>query len=821
MAWQGPSANLPLAGLRIIELAGGHVDGCGRLLADLGAEVILVEPPGGLPQRRQPPLHQGVSLQFATHHSNKRSIVLDLQTDGGRDHFFRLLDGAGMLIVSLSPRTLDRLGLAPASLRSTRPGLVVLAASDYGQTGPWSDQTATHAVHAATSGFLCRSGLPGQDPLLPPGELLWEAAAIQAAWVALLGLWQRQQTGVGDCLDFSVQEGAAQALDPALGVTGSAAAGRSALDSTPHGRPPAQPLYPVIPCRDGLVRICVLNPRQWEAMRDWLGSDHEFCDPMYSNIAKRMTVAPALNERIGQLFAQYDAAQLLDEGQRRGVPIAVLQTPQQVLEDPHFRARSAFLTAEIAPGVVGAVPSGLIELDDQRLGWRQPAPALDQDGAGLRAELDAMPQVQAAPVPEPVLERRPLSGLRVLDLGVIVAGAEASRLLADQGADVIKVENKAFADGGRQSMTGDPMTTSIAQGHRNKRSLGLNLRSEEGREMFKQLAAQSDVILSNFKPGTLESLGLGYEVLSSINPRIVMMCSSALGHTGPMAKSLGYGPLVRAATGMSFLWRYPDQPRGFADGVTIFPDHLAGRVAGVGVLAALMRRERTGRGGQVFVSQAEIFLNANATGFLRESLQPGSFTARGNSLEFTAPDGVFRCAGEDEWCAVSVRNDADWLNLCKVMGRHDLANEARLSTVDGRIAHRAEVNAAVAGWTAGHSPDEVQLALQDEGVPAGKMVRLSEFRSHPHLAARRFIGTLTHPGLAAPLPTENMPALSLHMPEPELRPAPYQAEHTRELAASLLGLLPARVSALIASGDLEDMAPLPAPKLQTTDTPRA
>ncbi len=804
-----PLETLPLAGIRVLEVSGGRLESCARLLADLGADVILIEPPGGLPSRTSPPLRDGISLAFEAHHANKRSVVLDLRVPESRQQFERLLDTADLLIESLPPGTMDDWGLGPGSLRAGRPGLLVQSISDYGQTGPRRDEIATDVVHTATSGFLCRSGLPGRPPLLPPAGLVTESTAVQAAWVALLGLWQQSQTHVGDWLDFSIQEGASQVLDPALGVTGSASAGKSALDATPHGRPPAMPLYPVIPCRDGHVRICVLNPRQWEAMSEWLGKEHDFTDPKFSNIAKRMAVAPALNERIGQLFAQYDAAALVTEGQRRGVPIAALATPTQVLTDSHFAARGVFKPLALAPNLVGQLPSGYLEFEGQRAGHRERAPRLGAHTVAVLSELDAIDAPARATATEPDMQRRPLAGLRVLDLGVIVAGAEAGRLLADQGAEVIKVENRAFADGGRQSMTGDLMTSSIAQGHRNKLSMGVNLRSEGGREIFKQLAARSDVILSNFKPGTLESLGLGYEVLSAINPRIIMMDSSALGNTGPQSRTLGYGPLVRAATGLSSLWCYPDQPGSFCDGVTIYPDHLAARVAVVGVMALLLRRERTGRGGAVSVSQAEIFLNANAEHFLRESLDPGSFRSPGNCGEFRAPEGAYPCAGDDEWCAISVRDDQDWQRLLQVIDRPDLADDEGLSTTAGRIARRSEVDAAVEAWCRAHAPEAVAQALQAQGVPAGKMLRLSEFRDDPHFRARGFIRSLEHAGLAVPLPTENRPVHSLHMPEPELKPAPYQAEHTRAVASRVLGLGVERIDALIAAGDLEDMIPLP------------
>ncbi|WP_313024324.1 CaiB/BaiF CoA-transferase family protein [Pseudomonas lopnurensis] len=796
--------SLPLIGLRVVELANGKTDMAGRMLADLGAEVILVEPPQGLAVRRQAPLHQGVSLYFATHHANKSSLVLDLDGAEGRSRFDRLLASADLLIDGSAPGYLAGQGFAADELLQRHPRLTLLSVSDFGLSGPYRDFQASSAVHTAMAGVLCRSGKPGLAPLLPPGALALESAAVQQAWVALLGHWQCLQRGVGDHLDFSIYETIAQVMDPALGVTGSAQAGKSALDSTPHGRPPAVPLYPILPCKDGHVRLCVLNPRQWEAMRDWLGPDHEFCDPAYMAIGKRMMEAKRINALIAELFSRYDAKELVSEGQRRGVPMAAVATPAEVLLDEHFNARGVFIPLRIDEGVEGRVPAGYLEVDGRRAGIRQGAPGLGADNQRLLDSLAPVP-AGATDASAAVRSRRPLEGVRVLDLGVIVAGAEGGRILADQGAEVIKIENRAFPDGGRQSQTGLPMTPSIAQGHRNKQSIGINLRSERGRELFKQLVAQSDVVLSNFKPGTLESLGLGYEVLKQVNPRIVMMDSSALGNTGPLSRSLGYGPLVRASTGLASVWRYPDIPDFYGDGVTIYPDHLAARVAAVGVLALLIRRERTSLGGTVSLSQAEIFINGNAEHFLRESLEPGSFVAHGNVSEFAAPDGIYPCAGEDEWCAVSVRDDHDWQRLLEAIGRTELLDETGLSTMAGRIARRAQVDALVSEWTQRRTPREVTEQLQAVGIPAGFMQRLSEYRDDPQFKARNFIRSLEHEGLPESLPTENRVVHAASIPDPELRPAPYQGEHTRIIAERLLGLSMREIDELIAAGDLEDM----------------
>ena len=348
------------------------------------------------------------------------------------------------------------------------------------------------------------------------------------------------------------------------------------------------------------------------------------------------------------------------------------------------------------------------------------------------------------------------------------------------------------------------MTSSFAQGHRGKEGVGINLRSERGREIFKQLVGKSDVVLSNFRPSTMESLGLGYDVLKKVNPRIVMADSSALGRNGPLSRSMGYGPLVRACAGLTRLWCYPEIEASFSDGVTIYPDHLAARVVAIGALALLIAREATEAGGSANVSQAETFLTANSEHFLRESLFPGSFVARGNHSEFAAPDGVFPCAGNDEWCAISIRNDDDWKRLAAAMGQAEWSQDSELTQVQGRLARAREIAEKLAAWTRRHSPQQVTEILQGAGVPAGYMQRLQEYERDPQLQARNFFRVLNQPGLPSPLVTENVPVHARSIPEPDIRPAPLQGEHTRAVMARVLGYTDADIDALIQSGDLEE-----------------
>ena len=264
---------------------------------------------------------------------------------------------------------------------------------------------------------------------------------------------------------------------------------------------------------------------------------------------------------------------------------------------------------------------------------------------------------------------RPFDGLRILDLGVIVAGGELGRLFADLGAEVIKVESAAYPDGLRQTAPGQVMSRSWALTHRNEYSLGLDLRHPSGAEIFEKLVAGADAVFANFKPGTLASLGFSYERLRELNPRIVLAESSAFGATGPWSARMGYGPLVRATTGVTWLWTSEDTeaaPRGsFYDATTIFPDHVAARITAIAALAALIGRERTGTGAHVHISQAEAAVNQLATAYVAEAAR----AARLPVADDPAVHAVYPCDGDDEWCVISLRSDADREAMAATMGR--------------------------------------------------------------------------------------------------------------------------------------------------------
>src|SRR4051794_17907719 len=297
--WRPVQPAALLGGVRVVDCAEHKGETCGRFLADLGADVIRVEPPG---EWRSP-------LTFAARNANKRGVTLDLAAAADRARLLALLESADIWIETTRPGTLAALGLGADVALARNPRLVIVSITDFGQTGPYCEWAGGDAVITALSGILSRSGLAGREPLLPPAGMAYETAAIQAAWAALVAYWHRLETGCGDHVDFSLLEAAMQTLDP---IHGSASVSRASGAPATRGRPEAG-LYPIFPCADGHVRVVVLAPRQWRGMRAWLGEPEAFQDARYDAIAARLTAAPRLHARYAALFAPLTAAEIAAE----------------------------------------------------------------------------------------------------------------------------------------------------------------------------------------------------------------------------------------------------------------------------------------------------------------------------------------------------------------------------------------------------------------------------------------------------------------------------------------------------------------------------
>ncbi len=789
----------PLEGIRVIDLADEKGELCGRLLADLGAEVVRAEPSGGANSRRLPPFVPGTrqSLYFAFRNANKRGVTLDLEQPGGPERLRRLLEGADVLIESFAPGSLDAAGLAPAALIEADPGLVVTSISDFGQTGPHRDYLGTDMLGFASGGMMHRAGAPHRPPLVAPGALAYDAAGVTAAFATLLACYQRLRYGRGQHIDVSVQEAVANLADWSLpGFSQSGQVG---------GRAGAG-IYPLYRCADGWVRIILLTPRHWHAMLEWMGDPEELRNPEYEQFIARLMNREAIDPVLGAFFLEQKKVDAAREAQRRGITITPLLEPGEVLSNEHTVARATFRSLEILPGVSAQIASGFLEVDGERMGPRQRAPSIGEHDDQIPAARASGTRPGAAIADAPADPRPyPFAGLRVLDFGGGAVGVEVGRLLAEYGAEVIKIETRTAPDFIRVILAGE-MNPAFASSSRSKQSLGVNCKTAEGLRLVRRLAESADVAIENNGTGVMDRLGLGPEALHEINPRIIYFSSHLAGSHGPWKNWIGYGPSTHALSGLQYLWNHPDDTDTPAGSTNVHPDHLVGRFGALGVTAGLIERERTDRGLHLEVAQFEAIIGLLGDWFARESLAPGSVRPLGNTSERGAPWGAFPCKGEDEWCAINVRSDAEWRALSAVMGEPDWAKRPAYDSAAGRIAARDELEQRLAEWTAGHKPVELMHTLQAARVPAAVVQHPRHQLEDPHLAERRYHRPIEQPPLGR-LVLEGPAFRGSQLPEEVIGPAPALGEHTREIAGKLLGLSDSEIDALISDGVLEVAPP--------------
>ena len=384
-----------------------------------------------------------------------------------------------------------------------------------------------------------------------------------------------------------------------------------------------------------------------------------------------------------------------------------------------------------------------------------------------------------------------------MDFGHGAVGVEIGRMFAEQGADVIKVESSSYPDFIRLQ-TGATNTPSFTSSSRSKRSFGVDAKSPRGHDLLLALAATTDLVIENNAAGVMDDLGLGYEAMRGANPDVTMVSSQLMGAHGPWAHWRGYGPSTLGPSGVLRTWDYPDvdAPSG---GGTIFPDQFVGRLGAVAALAAIVGRERATTGGcHIEVAQVEGAAGVIGDVLAAESVTPGSARPVGDGHETAAPWGMFPCAGDEQWVAITCRDDRDWQALVGVIGA-DL--DATLS-LEARRAAADTLRKQIGAWTSSLDKHEVAARCQAAGVPAGPMLNGIELASDEHLVARGFPVEIDQPDIG-PLTLEGPAFLARTMPPPRITPAPRLAEHTTEIAVSLLGLEPTEVAELVAAGILE------------------
>ena len=377
---------------------------------------------------------------------------------------------------------------------------------------------------------------------------------------------------------------------------------------------------------------------------------------------------------------------------------------------------------------------------------------------------------------------RPLDGVRVLDLTRVLAGPYASMMLADMGAEVIKVEEPGRGDDTRSwpPFVGGEATYFLSV-NRGKKSLTLNLKSEAGQHLLRQLARRSDVLLENFRPGTLDRLGLGYARLGEENPRLIYCAVSGFGESGPEAGRPGYDLIVQGESGAMDLTGFPDGPPCKA-GISI-ADLVGGIMAAHGILLALYARERTGVGQKVEVAMLDVMaalLTYQAGIFFATGVSP---TRRGNRHPSIVPYEVFRAA--DAYLTVGVANNSLWERFCEALDHPELARDPRFLTEAKRVEHRDILVPLLEEIFRSGTADQWITRLDTAGVPAGRIRGVAEVCASPHLRARGKIIELLHP-TAGPVRMIGPPLELSATPGGAAEPPPRLGEHTDEVLSALL-----------------------------------
>lgn len=765
---------------------------CARLLADFGAEVIKVEPPGGDPLRREPPFidtdGNRESAYFAYLNYNKKSIVLYCTDTAGTAQLQQLLAGADVLIDGLARHERLACGLDRHALRRQYPHLVIADIEWFGETGPYRDFVGTDAICRALAGLVKVVGPAEGPPLALPDYQSVVVGGLAAYIPIMAALISRLNGDEGREFEISVFEANVTAMElqvaqlppdgveRRLGINSFSASGGMGI----------------FPCRQGWIGITTNTPQQWSALCGLMGRPELGNDPQYLFGLERGTNRQKLQPAFGAVLMQRTAAEWFEEALKLKLPFAIVPSMAELLQTEVLRQRGAIVPIGIGERTAEAPGSPLHLVSTPPLhGGRVPA-AGEHAAQVLKASPRATPSRGQRASPG----RRPLEGLRIIDLSMGWAGPLAGRNMADLGADVIKVEACQYPDWWR-GLDKDPdaiervlyeKSERFNFLQRGKRGITLDLTSAEGVRLLKELVKTADALIENNSAGVLRKLGLEYPRLAEVNPSIIMMSMSAYGSSGPWSDLRAYGSTLEQGSGLPGMAGHegtvPVQthPAG--------GDPMGGWNGSAALLTALLHRKRTGQGQFIDLSLVESMLPLTAVWALAQSANGRIEPRQGNRHPLHVPHGVFRCTdrdGEDQWIMVAVTDDASWPALCRVIGRDDLARDAELATAAGRRRREAELESAIAQWAQSQNPDAAMNALQTAGVAAGVVRGAGDLPNEPQLKARGFWQHVerAHVGMHR---QPSAPFRENGRPYAVTRPSPTLGQYNAEVLQGVLGL---------------------------------
>ena len=809
-----------LAGLRILEcgdfVAAPYAAG---MMGHLGADVVKVEPPEGDSNRRRGPYPDGrAGLETSGLHlfldQAKRSVVLDLEADQGRAELRRLAPAADAFIASGPPAMLQRRGLTYDALKEANPALVVTTVTPFGLHATRPVPAMRELCDMAASAWLSMSPGALSDPDLPPlkafGQQAHYQAGVHAAIATLGALAARDAQGIGQQADVSVQAVIASQLENGL------------MHYTYSGRVDSRlgirllGPWGIIELADGLLFLVCVTEDEWGRLLEFLGNPEWADSPLFADRVIRAENNDALLPLIEAELVGRPVHETYHAMQARRIPCTPVYEMGDLLRNEHLKAREFFVQVDHPDAGSYTYPGAQWKFSATPWQVGRRAPRLGEHTEEVLANAErrtwsaeSEPSAPAAgprsTLRAPHSEELPLQGVRVADFTWVWAGPVCTLQLAHLGADVIKVESQRRLDTVRgigpfwEDVRGPNRSGYFNQYNQGKRAISLNLKHPRGLELAYELVRRADVVTDNFGARAIERMGLGYEKLRAIKPDIVQISMAGHGQTGPIAGYAAYGPVQVPMIGLASLTGYPGGgPREV--GIS-YGDPNAGLHAAFAVLAALRHRQRTGEGQYIDMSQWEAAVPLVVEGLLTYQMTGKQPPRMGNRDEFQAPQGLFRCSGEDDWVSISCWSDDEWRALAQTIGRADLRDDPRLATAAGRKAREEELEAAITAWTATRRRDEAAAALAAAGVPAFPVYTTADVAADPEPAARDFWVELPHPEVGARRHA-GIPWRFSGTPLRVRRPAPMVGQHTDEVLREVLELSDAQIARLREDGAL-------------------
>ncbi len=805
-------------GLRIVELGSGiSAAFAARLLADWGADVIKIEDPGGdaarragpFPGDRPHPEHSGLFLYL---NFNKRGVTLDASTEDGRNTLKALLADADAVIENLGSGAFDALtrGL-PLAER-----LVVCSISPYGQDGPKAGYLGSEISAYASGGLMYMTGSDDRPPVKHGFNQAAHLSGVNAAAATLAAVRLARETGAGPRIDISEQETVAMTIFPALTVYSHTGADVKRAPVTLPRLATSQAME----AEDGWIMPSDAGiDVWWETFAGFVGRP-ELLEEPFAAPESRHQNENAIDDVVAPAFRARTKDEIFHGGQERGLTLSSIQTPEEIARCPHLAERGYFVVQNHPsagpirmPGMV-PLTGGLVDRTPSR-----PAPLAGQHNTEVLRAL-ANSQAEADP-PDPAPHARiggaraklPLEGVRILELGMVFVLPLAITPLAALGADVIKVESAARPDSVRSGPMPDNEPRPGAHNHagnfhllnRNKRGITIDLTNERGRELLLELVRISDVVAENFTPRVLRNLGLDYEQLRKVNPEIILLSSSGFGQTGPWRNYKAYGPTTESVDGLMHLTGYPDGPptRGGAGGFGVAFTDVAGAYYGTySILAALEYRERTGRGLRLDLSHYEAGVATLPEAVLDFTMNGRVQARAGNRVPERAPQGAYRCKGEDEWIAISVASDDQFRRLAEIL-RLEGPVAAKFATLERRRLGHDLLDQLIGTATRRWPAPALETALQAARVEAAHLLSPRGVWLDRDLRARGFGELVPAPAGSPEIGVRAFPRAAWRMTgvtSTTRLPAPDFGEHTREVLTELLGLGSAEMDELEREG---------------------